>query len=380
MGYGFKVFGIGVTQNGRGEILPWNDAAWLHLQRAVQALLDRGPRFSSPPLRDIENLAAYNDPARVAPEGDPVLEVLHAGLVSADHMHFVISTGTKGRHADLIRDAGRSPDSVRDAAASARHRVDIWRNPETDAGIMAVESIDGSCPARLLKNHLQSASWELSLGPDPKDATKTKRLHGYAGFRITRHPDRDYLEALIKESESATAVFRELRDTASGRATHVDGELRLDLREKKRRDAAVKVADDWFRKMLDGQTVDDAVQSMIDEFEVDEAGLEALGLDVNDVALVLAPKKGSPRVYGPNLINQLFDYPVSSYRPTNETYYDRVSGRVLTLVTTYDRGITVLSGRSVASCLTDLTWPLSSARSAGVSANGPAQSVSGPTP
>ena len=256
--YGFKLFKMSLRLRGGGtEKLFGSDGkgqgrtksdvpSWhygTHAQTLVKAHLDEKKR-GLPPLPGAEE-----SPPKPVERSTPVFRATEVSLVGSNLFLTVEEGQNRGfEHAMATDEADPTEAFLGDKAPHRPYRAALIMPEDGKTAILAVEFIDGRCPAQAIKSWLRQWSIEASTGNQ-----QDKRWWNLVGRQLT---DGRQLRRIAQQGNLEEIVLMRTRPNRGGTGRTKDMTLRAPLRGATTRDRAALLVERWIaqEESEDGST------------------------------------------------------------------------------------------------------------------------------
>ncbi|TKR27165.1 hypothetical protein FA014_02065 [Cellulomonas hominis] len=326
-------------------------------------------------FRDVLNVLAssgtiFGDPGKRLPptsvDGErvtqPTLTVASLIEVSPLHLHALIMHGEQGLH-ESYAEPGSESRNIAAGSAQAAYRVDFLLPRSGTSGVLVAEVISNRDVTKLLKSHFVHASRAIRESERNAHKVRARELRKQGerspsmpdlfaiDLQIYRLADPEQIRGILMGAKKTEAVFSQHETSAvDGSKVVRKRELRVLIETPLEVESTVDRVSNWVDRFREGTSLSTAEAVL--EMEQD-LNLEDLDLDFDDVGVVVTPVNGSPRLFGPGFLKEIFTYQLGARQPSMLGYYRAVLNKVVMLAGVHQIELSLRSAEEVAECLLD---------------------------
>lgn len=319
MSYGFRLFTVEVARGpaGRKPLLMESvgDAGSQHyadhIEECMEILAGWSTLTGAPALKPAARLRIQDHRRSSGERGDPRIRFLSHSWLEERHLLFHVEYGRLGRYPKALAMKAVDDAHIDGLATGHAYRCLILLPEAGTRGLLAVEDVSSTTPARIVPNWLSRASdWRARKS---KPAVKAKSVRLIA----QQIKDLPRLRELIKTADDASLRLTKKTVSASSKRKTTKVKLDYKIDTKADRDDVINWAEN-FAGLGNHNLHGDGVAAMTD---IVDGSLTSVGF--TDAVVVLKGPAGTKKVSA-NRLDELFVYPVAEDRPSDDEFVNEV--------------------------------------------------------
>lgn len=317
--YGFRLFVVSVASGPAGyselRMETVGDDARQHYIEHVEQCLDVLEKWSTltgaPSLRRSARLPIKAHRRSDGDKGDPRIRFLRHTTLDAGEILFHVEYGRVGRYPKALARKVVDDAQIEGLATGHAYRCLLMLPERGKTGLLAVEDVSSTTPARIIPNWLSRASdWRVK---------KVERLAKPRSVRLMAKQVKDLprLREMIRSANDASLRLTKKTLSGSGKRKKTKVKLEYKLDTKADRDDVMTWAE-RFAAAGDAHMKGSGVAELT---EIVDGSLKTVGF--TDAVVVIKVGDSTKKVSASKL-DDLFVYPVSADRPDDDVWVDEV--------------------------------------------------------